>query len=42
MRDLEIKKPFFHLGPNNNWRQLLDDKNRIKIENVLEYEMKEI
>jgi hypothetical protein len=36
------KKDFFNLGPKNNWRQILDDKNREKIENNFSDEMKEL
>ena len=35
-------KPFFNLGPNNNWQNLLSDKIRIKIENAFFNEMKEL
>ena len=33
------KKPFFNLGPKNNWQNLLDEKNRKKIEKAFEKEM---
>jgi hypothetical protein len=36
------KKDFFNLGPKNNWRQILDHKNREKIENSFADEMKEL
>ena len=36
------KKPFFHLGPRNDWRQLLDEKNRVKIESAFGEEMREL
>lgn len=42
MKKLEKKKNFFNLGPTNNWRQILDDKNREKIENCFGDEMKEL
>ena len=35
-------KPFFNLGPNNNWQNLLSDEIRIKIENAFFNEMKEL
>ena len=36
------RKPFFNLGPNNDWRKILDDKNREKIEKKFEKEMLEL
>ena len=36
------KKPFFNLGPENNWKKILDDKVRIKIEKVFKDEMEEL
>tara|TARA_B100000989_G_scaffold292478_1_gene268467 strand:- start:650 stop:1486 length:837 start_codon:yes stop_codon:yes gene_type:complete len=36
------RKVFFRLGPENNWRVTLDNKNRIKIETAFQYEMKEL
>jgi len=36
------KKIFFNLGPKNNWQQILDDKNREKIEKSFGDEMKEL
>ena len=36
------RKNFFNLGPKNNWRQLLDVKNKDKIENYFEKEMIEL
>ena len=36
------KKPFFNLGPNNNWQNLLSDEIRDKIENAFFNEMKEL
>ena len=36
------KKPFFNLGPNNNWQNLLTDEIRDKIENAFFNEMKEL
>ena len=35
-------KPFFNLGPNYNWQNLLSDEIRIKIENAFFNEMKEL
>ena len=29
------KIPFFNLGPGNDWRRLLDDKIKIKLEKAL-------
>ena len=36
------RKNFFNLGPKNNWRELLDKKNKDKIENNFEKEMMEL
>ena len=36
------RKNFFNLGPKNNWRELLDQKNKNKIENNFEKEMMEL
>ena len=36
------RKNFFNLGPKNNWRQLLDEKNKNKIEKNFEKEMLEL
>ncbi len=36
------KKPFFHLGPKNDWKKILDDKNIKKIEEYFYKEMKEL
>tara|TARA_X000000368_G_C22626122_1_gene534431 strand:- start:37 stop:606 length:570 start_codon:yes stop_codon:yes gene_type:complete len=36
------RKNFFNLGPKNNWRELLDEKNKDKIEKNFEKEMLEL
>ena len=36
------RKPFFNLGPGNDWRRLLDDKIKIKLEKAFEKEMIEL
>ena len=36
------KIPFFNLGPKNNWKKLLDDNTKKKIEKTFEKEMKEL
>ena len=36
------KKPFFNLGPDNNWKKILDSKVRIKIEKAFRDEMEEL
>ncbi len=35
-------KKFFHLGPKNNWEDILDDKTKKKIENAFKDEMMEL
>ena len=37
-----INKPFFNLGPNNKWQNLLEDRIRYKIEHAFQNEMKEL
>jgi len=36
------RKVFFNMGPKNDWRRILDDKNREKIEKYFEKEMIEL
>jgi hypothetical protein len=36
------RKPFFNMGPDNDWRKILDDKNREKIEKHFKKEMSEL
>ena len=36
------RKPFFNLGPSNDWRKILDDKNRERIEKNFEKVMLEL
>ena len=36
------KKTFFNLGPENNWKKILDGKVRIKIEKAFKDEMEEL
>ena len=36
------KIPFFNLGPKNNWKNILEDEVREKIENSFKEEMKEL
>ena len=36
------KKSFFNLGPENNWKKILDSKVRIKIEKAFKDEMEEL
>ena len=36
------KRPFFNLGPSNNWRKILSEENRVKIEKAFEKEMLEL
>ena len=37
-----IKKKFFNLGPQNDWKKILDKKTLKYIENSFEIEMKEL
>ena len=36
------KRPFFNLGPQNDWRKTLSDRNIKKIEKAFEKEMLEL
>jgi len=36
------KNKFFNLGPNNNWKKVLDKKHQIEIENSFKREMREL
>lgn len=36
------KRPFFNLGPKNDWKKILSDKNREKIEKAFREEMLEL
>ena len=36
------KKKFFNLGPNNDWKKLLDENIRLEIEEKFNIEMKEL
>ena len=36
------KIPFFNLGPKNDWRNLLNSKVKLKLEEAFEKEMKEL
>ena len=36
------KRPFFNLGPKNDWKKILSDKNREKIETAFKEEMLEL
>jgi len=36
------RKVFFNLGPKNDWRVILDEKNREKIEESFKEEMQEL
>ena len=38
----EILKVFFNLGPKNDWRFILDERNRKKIEESFKEEMQEL
>ena len=42
MKKLAIEKFFFNLGPKNDWRVILDERNRKKIEKSFKEEMLEL
>ena len=39
---MKSKKKFFNLGPENNWKKILPDNIKEKIEKNFEKEMKEL
>ena len=40
--DNNKKVPFFHLGPKNDWKKILKDELRIRLEKTFEKELKEL
>ena len=36
------KIPFFNLGPKNDWKKILNDDFKLKLENVFEKDLKEL
>ena len=36
------KIPFFHLGPENNWRKILDNSTKDKLTNIFKKNLKEL
>ena len=41
-KDKDKKIPFFNLGPKNNWREIISDELKIKLENIFEKDLKEL
>tara|TARA_Y100000389_G_C17408338_1_gene489371 strand:+ start:560 stop:1417 length:858 start_codon:yes stop_codon:yes gene_type:complete len=40
--DKNKKIPFFHLGPKNDWKTILEDELKIKLEKIFKKELKEL
>ena len=40
--DRNKKIPFFNLGPKNNWREIISDDLKFKLENIFEKDLKEL
>ena len=40
--DKDKKIPFFNLGPKNNWKQIISDDLKIKLETIFEKDLKEL
>jgi hypothetical protein len=40
--DKNKKIPFFNLGPKNNWREILEDELKIKLEGIFAKDLKEL
>ena len=36
------KIPFFYLGPNNDWRNIFDEKYKIKLKSIFKDNLKEL
>ena len=41
-KDRNKKIPFFNLGPKNNWREIISDDLKFKLENIFEKDLKEL
>jgi hypothetical protein len=40
--DKDKKIPFFNLGPKNNWREIMSNNLKIKLENIFQKDLKEL
>ena len=40
--DRNKKIPFFNLGPKNDWREIINDDLKLKLENIFEKDLKEL
>ena len=40
--DKNKKVPFFHLGPKNDWKKILDEDLKVKLDKIFEKELKEL
>ncbi len=40
--DKEKKIPFFNLGPKNNWKEIMNEDLKLKLENIFEKDLKEL
>ena len=41
-KDYDKKISFFHLGPKNNWKKILNEKLKMKLDESFEKELKEL
>ena len=42
VKNRELKQNFFNLGPNNNWKELLNKEMQEKVKKLFKNEMEEI
>jgi hypothetical protein len=40
--DKNKKIPFFNLGPNNDWKKIISNDLKIKLESIFEKDLKEL
>jgi Glu-tRNA(Gln) amidotransferase subunit E-like FAD-binding protein len=40
--DKNKKIPFFNLGPKNDWREIISDNLKVKLESIFEKDLKEL
>jgi len=40
--DKDKKIPFFNLGPKNNWKEIMNDDLKIKLENIFQKDLKKL
>ena len=41
-KDKDKKIPFFNLGPKNNWKEIISDELKLKLNNILKKDLEEL